>query len=125
MSKSEEQTLRRLAESETDLSDWLKKNKEDFVKALGLHCDDTTLILMLAKLPDFVGGHWPGGKDFIDSTACNVLTPFLHGQKVDLAELRTAVALLIQRFNAACTRIYNLDRQPEMHPRPPYRHAPR
>lgn len=109
-------TLKKLAAEETEIKAWLDQHKDDFFQALGLWADEDMIVLYLAKMRDFIGGQWSGVKDDIDRAGCDVLSPFLGKQQVDLDELRLAVGLLVQRFNACCDRVYRLQSKP--HPRP-------
>jgi hypothetical protein len=115
----ERDTLKKLAAEETKIQEWLKLRKDEFYEALGLWPgDDDTMVLVLAKLCKFFDGQWSGYKDDIDRAGCDALSPFLRKQEVDQEELRSAVALLVQRFNAACERIHQLESRPRPQPRP-------
>lgn len=124
------ETLAELAADEPEIQAWLVEHREGLEKTLKTHWFDAkTLVLGLLHLGDANNG-WRGYKDDIDRARCDVLSPFLQGQEVDLSELRTAVCLLAQSYNNQCDKIYYMQRvaaearhrTPALPPHPDFRY---
>ncbi len=108
--------LKELADQDSRIAEWLNENKQSFYNALGLRpFDDKAMVLALAGLRKYFGGHFPMFKDPMDRSRCETIMAFLHGEEFDADELRMAVVLMLQAYNAACDRAL---KPPPMPPRP-------
>lgn len=108
---------------------WLDEHGEAFKEAAGWSGPHDLMALTLMKLPCFIGDQLPMFKDNIDRAWDHTLTDFVRGKDVPLDDLRAAVALIMQQYNAACDRIHALRPRsplprPKHWPPPPRRMSP-
>lgn len=105
-----ERTLKELAKKDPKLVEWFGAHGKAFKAALGVWCSDQDMLLMLSKMRSTFG-EWTH-PDETDWAWKEELKRFVYrdGNVEDVAELRSAVRLLIARYNTACNRIDALER---------------
>ena len=115
----------RASDGEQRIAKWLAVHKTEFYDALGLWpFEDPLMVKQLLKMREYFDGRFPMWKDDIDRMRCQTIMNYLHGEEVAADELRIALALLLQAYNAAVDRIYSLEeaerRRPKSPPPRPY-----
>jgi len=108
----DEKTAATMAGKHPQLQQWLEANKGGFYGALGLRpFDDNAMVLVLAEMHEYFGGRFSLYKNDTGRYRCDIVQNFLRGEKVDENELRTAMALFIQSYNAAMDRLHEMERR--------------
>lgn len=104
------QKLKEIAREDPKLVEWFEKHGKEFQDALGMWTSDQDMLLMLSKMRHTCG-EWTR-PDETDWAWKDVVKPFIYNDQdvKDISELRSAVRLLVARYNTACQHIDNLER---------------
>ncbi len=107
--------LRDAAAEDRALAEFVKAHYDELCGALGVYPpkqDDLVLALSRLRRAFSPSAEMPLIKDDVDRARDNVIWAFFRGEAVDKTELRLAVLLLKQSYNALCDRVAWLQRRP-------------
>ena len=108
-------TLKDAAAEDKALVKFVDSHYDELCGALGVHpFDRRDLVLALSRLRRAFSpsAEMPLIKDDVDRARDNVIWAFFRGEAVDKTELRLAVLLLKQSYNALCDRVAYLQLRP-------------